>query len=189
MGGAARKLMTVEEFFAWQDSQDERYELVDGVPTPMNMMTGASAVHDRIVTNSIAALHSQLSGGPCCPTTADIALRTKIRAIRRPDVTVTCEPPRDDVYEALEPRMVVEVLAPSNAGVPWDRKMNEYRRHASLTYILLVDTRLVAAKLYVRTASGWDDIDADGMDEAIDLAELRCKLTMRAIYLGSGLEA
>ena len=175
--------MEFEEFFAWQLRQDKRYELVDGVP--LEMMAGASRMHDLVVTNIIALLKSQLRGGPCQPTTADIALLTRIRSLRRPDVTVTCDPPRGDVYEAREPRMVVEVLSPSNTDVKWDRKLNEYRRHEALDYILLVDSEAVAAKLYTRTVSGWDDVDADSLKDRIELPKLGCALKLADVYEGT----
>lgn len=136
MSGAAQKLMTVEEFFRWQQRQEDRYELVEGVPVPMRdparMMTGASSQHDRITSNVLIALGNQLKGSPCWPATADLALRTKILSLRRADVLVTCDTPRPDVYEAQEPRMVVEVLSPSNKGLPWQRKIEEYRQHGKL---------------------------------------------------------
>lgn len=178
--------MEVDEFFAWQARQEKRYELVDGVP--IEMMTGASSMHDLVVTNMIALFKGQLRGGPCRPTTADIAIRTRIRSLRRADVMVTCDPPRRDVYEALEPRLVVEVLSPSNTGVKWDRKLNEYRRHEALDYILLVDSEVVAVKLYTRAASGWDDVDADSLKDSIELPKLGCVLTLAEIYEGTGLE-
>ena len=190
MADAAPKLMTAEEFLAWQQAQEERYELVDGVPVLMRsleMMTGASGVHDRIVTNVIAALHVQLRGSRCRPTTADISLRTKIRSFRRPDVTVTCDPPKGDIYEALEPRLVIEVLSPSNAGVGWERKMAEYRRHAKLDYILLIDAQVMAVTLNQRTKTGWDDVNADAHDDVLAMPKLKCKLSMAEIYDGTGL--
>ncbi len=186
MAYAAETLMEVDEFFAWQARQEKRYELVDGVP--IEMMTGASSMHDLVVTNMIALFKGQLRGGPCRPTTADIAIRTRIRSLRRADVMVTCDPPRRDVYEALEPRLVVEVLSPSNTGVKWDRKLNEYRRHEALDYILLVDSEVVAVKLYTRAASGWDDVDADSLKDSIELPKLGCVLTLAEIYEGTGLE-
>lgn len=130
MAGAALKLMEPDEFLLWCTRQEARYELVDG--EPVEMMAGDSGLHDRVVTNVIIALGTQLRSTPCRPTTADIAVRTRIRSFRRPDVTVTCDPPRGDVYEAQEPRMVIEVLSPSNAGVSWERKLREYRRLEAL---------------------------------------------------------
>lgn len=186
MADAAEKLMEADEFLIWQMRQEARYELVDGFP--IEMMTGASRLHDHIVTNIIAALKSQLRGGPCQPTTADVAVRTRLRSMRRPDVTVTCDPPRSDVYEALEPRLVVEVLSPSNKGVPWDRKLKEYRRLEALDYILLVDSEIVAVTLYQRTNNGWDDVDADRFEDVIEFPKLKCLMSLGEIYDGTGLE-
>src|ERR1700733_13803484 len=83
--------MSEDQFFAWQDKQERLYELVDGLPVlPLKMMTGASQAHDRAVVNTIASLHRQPRGGPCRPTTADLAVRIPADNIRRPDVTVEC---------------------------------------------------------------------------------------------------
>lgn len=190
MADAATKLMTVEEFLDWQRGQQELFELVDGMPAlyrGAEMMAGGSALHDRIITNIIIALGNQLGDGPCRPATADLGLRTRIKSLRRADVLVTCEPPRDDTYEATEPRMVVEVLSPSNVGVAWERKLNEYRHHAQLDYILLVDARVMDVKLYTRTTTGWDDADFAGESDAIRLSVLGCTLPLAAIYRGTGL--
>ena len=185
MSNTAVKLMDPDEFLLWCLDREERYELIDGVP--VEMMAGASGMHDRIVVNLIMSLGQQLRGKPCRPTTADTALRTRIRSVRRPDVMVTCDAPRDDVYEAVDPRLAVEVLSKSNVGVPWDRKLKEYRRHELLEYILLVDSALVAVTLYQRTATGWDDVDADRLVDVIGLPKIGCALSLGDIYDGTGL--
>ena len=56
MGEVQTRAMSVDEFYQWQLDQDERYELVDGVPVPLRAMTGPSNVHDVILTNVIALL-------------------------------------------------------------------------------------------------------------------------------------
>ncbi|MFL5211964.1 MAG: Uma2 family endonuclease, partial [Microvirga sp.] len=88
MAEAASRLMTPEEFFQWQIGQEDLYELVDGVPVKMLKMTGASAQHDLVVVNVIISIGNQLRGGPCRPTSDDVALRTKIGTLRRPNVMV-----------------------------------------------------------------------------------------------------
>ena len=185
MASAALKLMTPEEFLLWDLTQEDKHEFVDGYP--VKMMTGASRVHDTIVVNLIGILRDQLRGSPCKPATDDIALRTKIRSFRRPDVTVTCDPPKGDVYEALEPRMVVEVLSPSNVGINWDRKMREYRRLEQLDYILICDAQIVGAALLTRTETGWEDADFDRFADVIDIPKLHCRLSIAEIYEGTGL--
>jgi Uma2 family endonuclease len=182
MPETALKPMTPEEFYQWQLDQEDRYELVEGFPA--KMMTGASERHDIIVVNIIASLRGQLRGTRCRPVTDDVAVRTRIKTVRRPDITVTCGEARNDSYEAQEPKMIVEVLSPSNAGVAWQRKLEEYRRLQGLTYILLVDTRRPEATLLQRTAAEWESVDADDLDAAFELSAIGCRLAMRDIYEG-----
>ena len=187
MTTSAHKLMSLEEFFDWQARQQTRYELVEGVP--VEMMAGASSAHDFIVTNLIIDLGNQLRGSGCRPATADLGIRTKIRSLRRADVLVTCDTAEPNVYEAINPRMVVEVLSPRNTGVHWERKLKEYRRHPKLEFILLVDSRVVAASLFIRNERGWDDaaIDGDQASDAFDLQSLGCRLTLAEMYRDTGL--
>ena len=152
MADAARLTMTPEDFFVWQRDQDELYELVDGHPVPRHrMMTGASMQHDRATVNLIVSLGTQLRGTSCRPTTADIALRTSIRGLRRPDVMVECAPLIQDTYEAREPKLVVEVASPSTTTIDQTRKVEEYKRHPTLAYILLIETLKPQALLYRRS--------------------------------------
>ena len=182
MADTGLKVMTIDEFFHWQLGQEDRYELVEGLP--VKMMSGASNYHDVIVVNLIIALGNQLRGTACRVTTPDSSVRTKIKSIRRPDVSVTCEPPLPNTYEARDPKLVVEVLSPSNVGVSWERKLGEYYRLRGLKYLLLVDSREVKATLFTRGASEWEPTDADDLEAVIELPEIGCRLTMREIYEG-----
>ena len=153
MADTAQRLMTPEAFFEWQSRQDGLYELVEGVPVKKyKMITGASHQHDRVVVNAIVSLGNQLRGGPCRPTTDDIALRTSIRGVRRPDVTVDCADLVRDSYEAHEPKLVIEVLSPSTTNIDRFRKLEEYKRHPSLVYIVLVDTGEPTTTLFTDSA-------------------------------------
>src|SRR5260370_41695970 len=111
MPEVAPRRWTVEEFFAWQERQPERYELVDGFP--MRMMAGAKNVHDDIVVNVLAELRNQLRGGGCRPFTSDGSVETKPGQIRRPDVGVDFGRRDPNATKATSPRGVVEVLSPT----------------------------------------------------------------------------
>ncbi|MRI54320.1 Uma2 family endonuclease [Methylobacterium sp. DB1607] len=185
MADPARRLMTPEEFFAWQLHQEERYELVDGVPIRRHRMTtGSSTQHDRVTVNIIASLHTQLRGSGCRPMTADIAIRTGIHGLRRPDVMVACAELVRDTYEAREPRLVVEVASPSTSAVDRTRKLEEYKRHPTLRCILLVETVLSQVLLYRHNDEGWAIEAFDGLDAIIDLPEIAAQLTLADIYDG-----
>lgn len=185
MVDAALASMTPEDFFVWQQDQDELYELVDGHPIPRHrMMTGASMQHDRATVNVIGSLYAQLRGKSCRPTTADISIRTSIRGLRRPDVMVECAPLVQDTYEAREPKLVVEVASPSTTSIDQTRKVEEYKRHPTLAYILLIETLKPQALLYRRGAEGWEIETFEGVEAVIDLPDIGASLTMADIYDG-----
>ncbi|MCJ2096156.1 Uma2 family endonuclease [Methylobacterium sp. J-072] len=183
MAEPATRRMNAEEFFAWQLGQDGLYELVDGVPVPhIKMMTGASTQHDQVTVNIIATLHQQLRGSGCRPTTDDIALRTSIATLRRPDITVECGERVRDIYESRAPRLVVEVLSPSTSSVDRFRKLDEYRRHPTLRGILLVETRFPSVLLYRRVEDAWLAETYEALTDIIDLPEIGARLALSDIY-------
>ncbi|KQT82983.1 Uma2 family endonuclease [Methylobacterium sp. Leaf466] len=185
MADAARRIMTPEEFFAWQRDQDELYELIDGHPVPRHrMMTGASLQHDQATVNIIISLGTQLKGTPCRPTTADVAIRTSITDLRRPDVMVECAALVPDTYEAREPKLVVEVASPSTTAVDRARKLEEYKRHPTLAYILLVETLKPQALLYARQGDVWAIATFEGVDAIIDLPAIGARLALAEVYEG-----
>jgi Uma2 family endonuclease len=127
--------MSQDEFFAWQEKQDRLYEFVDGIPIlPLKMMTGASQAHDRAAVNIIAALHSQLRGGPCRPTTDDLAARIPAGNVRRPDVTVECGQADRRELAVRDPRVVIEVLSPSTMSFDRFKKVLEYQSPIDSTH-------------------------------------------------------
>lgn len=182
MAETYQRSMTAEEFLDWQLGQEDRYELIDGYP--IKLMTGATDYHDRVVTNIIAALHAQLRGKHCRVATADLAVHTRIRGFRRSDVVVTCGQMTGDSTVAEDPRLVVEVLSKSNTGIDWQRKLDEYRHLKGLAYILLVDSRLQAATLYVRSGTTWEPEDADDIEHVLKLPAIDCTLALADIYDG-----
>ena len=92
------KPWTIDAFFAWQERQAERYELVGGFP--LRMMAGTRNVHDDIVVNVLAEMRRQLRGGPCRPFTADGSVETLPGQIRRPGLGVALA--RAEIYDGVE---------------------------------------------------------------------------------------
>ena len=177
------RTMTVEEFYVWQLDQDERYELVEGIPVPLRGMTGASNVHDAILVNCIIEFGTRLRGKRCRVASADTALRTSIRNTRRPDVTIDCAPLEKTSYEACKPVVVIEVLSPSTRRFDEITKLDEYRRHPSLRHILLIDPDSIRARHYSRPEGGeWIDEALTGAEARVDLGAVEVTLALGALY-------
>ena len=178
--------MDADAFFAWQQRQDRPYELVDGIPVlPPKMMTGASQAHDRVVVNIIAALHRQLRGTPCRPTTADLAVRIPAGNVRRPDVTVDCGEAAPRELAVRDPLVIVEVLSPSTMSFDRVRKLREYQSLESLAHILLVDTEGPRIDRMSREpGGGWSQTAHDGLDASVALPAIAATLDLADVFEG-----
>jgi len=178
--------MSADAFFAWQEKQDRLYELVDGLPVlPLKMMTGASQAHDRAVVNIIRSLGNQLRGGPCRPTTSDLAVRIPAGNIRRPDVTIECGQAGRHDMSVREPRVVIEVLSPRTMSFDRFKKVLEYQAIGTLTHILLVDTE--APRIDVLARSGgetWTSTRYEGVDKKIELPTIKAALDLGEVFEG-----
>ncbi|MGH6814851.1 MAG: Uma2 family endonuclease [Hyphomicrobiaceae bacterium] len=185
MAEPQQKTMTADEFLVWNLSQEERYELIDGVPVPLRAMSGASNVHDIIAVNIIVALGNKLRGSRCRPTTADTAVRTAIERMRRPDITIECGPADRKSYEARNPVAVFEILSPSTRKVDRLIKLGEYQRHPSIRHIVVIDPDLVSVLVYTRDDAGvWNSVPSDRPEDEIDLPAVPVALTLAEIYAG-----
>ncbi len=179
--------MTQDEFFAWQERQDRPYELVDSFPVlPPKMMTGASQRHDRVAVNIIVSLANQLRGGPCRPTTDDLAVRIPGGNIRRPDVTVECGGQGGlREFAVREPTVVIEVLSPSTMSFDRIRKLPEYQTIASMRHILLVDTETPRADLWSRQSDGlWMQSKYDGLAAQVERQAIGASLVLADVFEG-----
>jgi Uma2 family endonuclease len=183
MTESAPRQWTVEEFFAWQEKQPERYELVDGFP--VRMMSGARNVHDDIVVNVLAELRNQLRGSGCRPFTGDGSVETRPGQIRRPDIGVDCGRRDPNATKATLPRVVVEVLSPSTRDFDTIGKLEEYKLVDSLEHILIVEPNAPEVMIWVRGTDGsWRQGIRRGLDQEIDMPEIGVTLPLAEIYDG-----
>lgn len=180
----ALKLMTADEFLVWCLDQEDRWELVNGMP--IRMMTGATHAYDDVVVNLIAELHGQLKGKRCRPKTAHIAARMPEGNVRRPDVTVDCGPADRTALESAAPTVFFEVLSKSTRAFDIARKPEEYKQVPSLRNIVLIDPDLARVMVWERAdeATPWTHQDFDGLDGQIGLPAIDVTLPMAAIYEG-----
>ncbi len=190
MADALRRTdMTVEEFLAWNLSQDERFELVDGQPVALRAMAGAKAEHDTIVVNLIAEMREQLRGSQCRPRTADSAVRTSIKRVRRPDVTIECAPIELGALEVRNPIAAFAVLSPTTRQLDRSEKLQEYLRHPSLEVIVHIDPGVMDVMVYTRDAgTNWDATRLNEPDDTIRIPGTDVALSLAAVYDGIPVE-
>jgi Uma2 family endonuclease len=175
----AQRRMTPEEFYAWQEPMDEKYELVDGYPVKMTPVTRR---HDQIVVNIIAEIGSQLRGSDCHGFTSAITIATRPETRRRADVGVDCGPYRDEDYAAGNPKLLVEVFSSSDE-LDASNRISEYKALDCLDHILVIEPD---APQVLRCTRGddrsWDTTLAEGLDATVNIRGLGITLKLEQVY-------
>ena len=182
MADPAEKPWTLEAFFAWQEHQAERYELVGGFP--IRMMAGAKNRHDDIVVNLIAALRPRLRATSCRAFTGDGSVETYPGQIRRPDAGIDCGRRDPDGYVAAEPKLVAEVLSPSTRDFDTIEKLAEHKTVASIDTILVVESNAPEVVVWTRHDDAWRRMIAKGIDARIEVPGLALTLPLAEIFEG-----
>ena len=120
--------MSIEDFLEWEETQQEKHELIDGRVVPF---ASASKDHNHIAGNIYVALRAH-ARPPCSVYGTDIVIETISRSGDngyRADAVVSCaEEDRAGTDRYLRhPKIVVEVRSTkSNRGKEWDAELFEY---------------------------------------------------------------
>lgn len=139
MSTPARRKMTVDEFLAWAEGQDGRWELYNGVPYLMAPeQTGHGEVKFRVQAGLLQGI--QRAGLPCHMLPDGATVRVSRHVAHEPDALVYCGPklPRNAI-EVPNPIIVVEVASPSTRKIDASLKLNGYFSLASVHHYLIVD--------------------------------------------------
>ena len=174
--------MTQEEFFAWAEAQEGRYEF-DGLQ-PVDM-TGGTNNHGLIVANIIFELKSRLKGKACRMLPAESGgIATTGENIRYPDVTVTCSPVRGQDRLIPNPVVVFEVVSESNAHTDRFVKMREYHEVLSIKRYVLVEQATPVLVSYLRHGNEPWAATPLSMNDMLAMPEIGIEIAVADIFDG-----
>jgi Uma2 family endonuclease len=179
--------MSREEFFAWAEAQDARYEFDGFQPVAM---TGGTVDHSRICQNLWGALRSRLRGGGCEPLGPDAGIRTVGDAVRYPDAVVTCTKIGGSAREVPNPVVVFEVLSPTSGRMDRIVKLLEYRAVASIRRYVIVESTSTELTLYARTDPGGEwTATVLTADKNLPLPEIGIDIPVAELFANTDLAA
>lgn len=177
------KFADAEAFLAWEESQVERYEYVDG---EVYAMVGARLTHNTIIGNAQAWLHDALRGGPCRVYCEAVKLLVNAKGdFLYPDILVTCDPrdrsSKEDRFIRF-PWLVIEVLSASTAAYDRSRKFQIYRQNDVLTHYLLVEQDLASIDLFFKNDQGQWVIQSFGEGDNLTIDRLGKPWPVMSLY-------
>jgi Uma2 family endonuclease len=131
--------MTVDEFLAWAEGREGRWELWSGVPYAMPAeRTGHVKAKAAVLLALLRAV--QEAGVPCHVLTDGAGVRISRHVMHGPDALVYCGPELpDDALEVPSPVILVEVASPSTRRFDETSKRDGYFSLASVHHYLIVD--------------------------------------------------
>ena len=179
--------MAVSRFLKFLEgrSEDERWELIDG--KPVQMMTPASKIHNRIAANLERLLNRVFENGrekldalrevPLAPTTV-----SSFRAIA--DLAVVSlddERTESDRYFFSRFLLAAEVLSDSNTREHINLKRTRYAECPDCRYVLIISQTDIAVEVWARAAN-WEGRVYRKLDDRIELPELGFSFAVRELY-------
>ena len=174
-----RPAMSVEEFLAWEERQERRYEFAGSAP---RAMTGGTMGHSHIAINLYAALGSRLASKPFRPFSSSVKLRIAT-TVRYPDAIVVCTPVDRKATWVTEPTAVFEIVSDSTRYVDQFEKPQEYTAVPSLMRYVPLEEDHVAALVYARQGDAWV-ATALTRDAVLDLPETGVAIPLPELYEG-----
>jgi Uma2 family endonuclease len=144
---------TPEEYFAWEEKQLERHELIDGF---VYAMSGGTQNHSAIKLNIGSLIQAHLRGSQCRVFNSDLKVNIlKTSNYTYPDLSVTCDDlDRESAKYITYPCLIVEVLSSSTEAYDRGKKFEKYRRNPSLIDYVLVSSEEIAIDIYHKNNAG-----------------------------------
>lgn len=181
-----RQRMTVEEYFAFDEASELKWEYLDGMVFEVYAMAGASPNHVRITNNAAFLLNSQLRDKGCEVFSSDLRVKLNAKTYAYPDVVVVCGKPEFGGHKdetLLNPTMIVEVLSPSTENYDRGGKAMHYRSLASLQEIVIISQDHPHIEVQTRQADGaWLLREMRHYNGSIELQSIGGVLALSEVY-------
>jgi len=176
-----RPHFSINEYLAFEETAFARHEYVGG---SLYALAGASARHNEIVTNLVAALRPALRGATCKLYANDMKLRLSDEVVYYPDLMVVCDPEDRGRYVRNRPCLVVEVLSPSTEATDRREKLFWYRQLRSLQAYVLVSQDERHVERHFRNLHGqWENAELSDVGR-VPFPCPEIELTLDDIYEG-----
>ena len=174
---------TPEEYFAWEEQQLERHELING---EVYAMSGGTKNHSRIALKFGALLDNHLGGSRCEAANSDLRVNiVNSTNYTYPDVSVTCDDRDKTTTKYITyPCLIIEVLSFSTEAYDRGGKFRMYRQNPILQDYILVSSERIEIDLYHKTETGsWEIINYQAGDK-IELKSINLTFPIERIYEG-----
>lgn len=171
--------LTQEEFFAWSDTREGRYEFDGFRPVAM---TGGTIGRSDIMANLITALRTRMRGSRC-RAFAEAGVETINNAIRYPDILITCS--KTEREDRLTPGVIAVfgIISPTSARVDRIVKVQEYLAVPTIRRYVIVESAFIGLTVMERSegAESWHTTTLK-QDDTLRMPDIGIEVPVAEIY-------
>jgi Uma2 family endonuclease len=177
MSVVSRRPMSLSEFLAWEERQEERWEFDGAQPVAM---TGGTFAHETIGATLRAVLRERLRDKPCRVLGPTMKIEV-VGKIRYPDAFVFCKPAERTDKVIPEPVVIFEVTSPGTARIDRIVKLREYQATGSVQRYVILEQDSIAATVFARARGVWTaEAMIDG--DTLTMPEIGIEIALADIY-------
>ena len=175
------KYMSLQEYLAWEERQEFKYEYLNG---EVYAMTGGTIPHNDIAVNLTTTLKSQLRGSGCRVNMADAKVCVSEEGpCYYPDVVVSCDERDRQATKFLQyPCLIVEVLSPGTEAYDRGGKFTQYRRIPTLKEYVLIDTEKVSVECFRLNDRGFWELHPYETGDEVELTSIDFRFPISLVY-------
>ena len=170
--------MGIDDFLAWEERQERRYEFDGFAPVAM---TGGTFEHSTIQSNIVRALGNRLQGSPCRVHGSHLKIMAG-GSIRYPDAFVVCGPVSRGSMVITEPVVVFEIVSPGTSSVDRIVKVREYGNTPSIRRYVILEQTSQAATVFTHLNGHWAGEVFAG-DAALEMPEIDISVPLAELYV------
>jgi Uma2 family endonuclease len=174
---------TPEEYFAWEEQQLERHELIDG---EVYAMSGGTINHSEIASKFNRLLGNHLDDSGCKTLNSDARINIlETTDYSYPDASVTCdERDKSGTQYITYPCLIIEVLSDSTEAYDRSDKFYRYRRNPILQEYVLVSAKSISIDLYRKNNAGEWVITQYRTGDTVELKSIDLSFPIEQVYRG-----
>lgn len=184
MSAVTKTKITEAEYLAKDEANGFRSEFYKG---EMFAMAGGSASHNRIIENLSIRVGGKLWGSECQTLSSDQRVKVVATGLNTfPDFLIVCGKPEYTAagkHTLTNPKILVEVLSPSNELYDRSTKFEHFKKIPTLSeYILVAQDRPFIESFVRQPDQTWLYRAFEGLDQEFQLASIGISLPMSEIF-------
>jgi Uma2 family endonuclease len=174
---------TVDEYFHWEATHEERHEYING---EIFAMAGASENHNLVNINLVGLLLPQVRKNGCKIYANDMRVKINEKDYTYPDLVVACKNPqfvRTPLDTLINPTLIIEIMSPTTETYDRGNKFKRCRQIASLQEYIIIPQNELSLEQHIRqNENTWLWTEHRGADTIVTFSSIDCQVRLGDIF-------